>query len=105
MKLSYYTNRAYQSDFRSKFPTETTSNDVTEYIINSFYSGELIGAVMLDLKKHLTQWTRKSLQKNYSGLIFNKQHMPLSIMVWKLFNGQKADSPINCHVQQGRILL
>ena len=57
---------AYQSGFRINFSTETALIDVTEYIINDFDSREL---VMLDIKKYLTRWTRKSLQTNYSGLV------------------------------------
>ena len=57
-QLSTYLNDTkllyeYQSGFRSKFSTETTLIDVTEYIINGFDSGKLVGAVMLDLQKSI----------------------------------------------------
>ena len=51
----------YQSDFRSKFCTETVLIDVTEYIINGFESGELVSAVILDLKKILDTVNSKIL--------------------------------------------
>ena len=57
-QLSTYLNDTkllyeYQSGFRSKFSTDTTLIDVTEYIVNGFDSGEQVGAVMIHLKKSI----------------------------------------------------
>ena len=73
---TYYILYEYQSGFRSKFSTETALIDVTEYIINGFDSGELVGAVMLDLKKAFDTVDSEILTKKLQW--FGIKDMPLS---------------------------
>ena len=73
-QLSTYLNDTkllyeYQSGFRSKFSTETALINVTEYIINGFDSGELVGGVMLDLKKAFDTMDSEILTKNAAILV------------------------------------
>ena len=80
-QLSTYLNYTkllyeYQSGFRSKFSTETALIDVTEYIINGFDSGELVGAVMQDLKKAFDKVDLEILTKQLQW--FGIKDMPLS---------------------------
>ena len=80
-QLSSYLNDTnflyeYQSGFRSKFFTETALIDVTEYIINGFDSAELVGAVILDLKKTFDTADSEILTKQLQW--FGIKNMPLS---------------------------
>ena len=115
-QLSIYLNDTkllyeYQSGFRSKFYTETALIDVTEYIINGLDSGELVGAVILDLKKTFDTVDSEILTKKLQW--FGIKDMRLS---WfencltdrkqtvQFKTEQSEERPVNCGVPQGSIL-
>ena len=80
-QLSTYLNDTkllyeYKSGFRSKFSTETALIDATEYTINGFDSGELVGAVMLDSRKAFDTVDSEILTKKIQW--FGIKDMPLS---------------------------
>ena len=115
-QLSSYLNQtnllyAYQSGFRSKFSTETALIDVTEYIINGFDSGELVGAIMLDLKKAFDTVDPDILTQKLQW--FGVSNIPLSWFKDYLSDRNQLvqfkselsnERPIKCGVPQGSIL-
>lgn len=101
----------YQSGFRTKFSTETALLDVNEYITNAFDTGQMVGAIFLDLKKafdtvdhkiliHKLGWFGiKNLEQDWftNYLSLRKQRVCI--------NGILSDElPISCGVPQGSIL-